>query len=54
MIFHFWHLLAIICVAVLSGTAGYIYARDKYGKIFAEQTENMKNHYEKKYFRQIK
>jgi|3_EtaG_2_1085321.scaffolds.fasta_scaffold206111_3 hypothetical protein len=54
MIFHFWHLLAIICVAVLSGTAGYIYARDKYGKMFAEQTENMKNYYEKKYFRQIK
>ena len=42
MIFHFWHLLAIICVAVLSGTAGYIYARDKYGKIFAEQIKNMK------------
>jgi hypothetical protein len=42
MIFHFWHMLAIIYVAIISGTAGYIYARDKYGKIFAEQIENMK------------
>ena len=31
--------------AVLSGTAGYLYAREKFGKMFAEQTENMKEWY---------
>ena len=45
MMFHFWHVIAIICVAVLSGTAGYLYAREKFGKMFAEQTENMKEWY---------
>ena len=44
--FHFCHVIAIICVAVFSGTAGYLYAREKYGKMFAEQTENMKEWYE--------
>ena len=43
--FHFWHLLAIVCVAFLSGIAGYMYAREKYGKMFAEQMENMKEWY---------
>ena len=43
--FHFWHVLAIICVAVLSGTAGYIFAREKYSKLYREQVENMKEYY---------
>tara|TARA_R100001369_G_scaffold3773_3_gene11635 strand:+ start:1186 stop:1350 length:165 start_codon:yes stop_codon:yes gene_type:complete len=42
---YFWNIVVIICVAFLSGTAGYIYARNKYGKIFAEQMENMKEWY---------
>jgi len=45
MMDHFWHLITIICVAVLSGTAGYIYAREKFGRMFAEQTKNMKEWY---------
>ena len=45
MMFHFWHVVAIICVAVLSGTAGYIYAREKFRKVLAEQEENMKEWY---------